>query len=175
MGYNPSDGELTHLYEKFTKLADKKKEVFDDDLRVLMGDEVHSKEDTFELLYLNFYSGTTSIPTATVRVKADEKIYEDSAIGDGPVDALFNAIDRALKLKTDVESYQVRSVTSGRKAMGEVFIRIREDDRSFTGRGVSTDIIEASGKAYLQAINQKELYKSEKNNLENKEALQDAV
>lgn len=175
LGYHPTNEELSHIYGKFTELADKKKEVFDDDLRVLMGDEVYSKEEQYELAYINFNSGSTSIPTATVRVKTNDKMYEDSAIGDGPVDALFNAIDRALGIQTKVESYQVRSVTSGRQAMGEVFIRVRNQDKSFTGRGVSTDIIEASGKAFLAAINQKELHKAEQERIVNDSELQDAV
>jgi 2-isopropylmalate synthase len=78
-----------------------------------------------------------------------------SCTGDGPVDALFNAIERALSLNLTIESYQVRSVTSGREALGEAIVRIRSGEKSYTGRGVSTDVIEASGQAYVQAINQK--------------------
>ena len=161
LGYILSETELQKAYESFTKLADKKKEIFDDDLRILMGDEIVSKSEFYELVYVNINSGTNSIPTATVSVKNSDAEYSDSATGDGAVDALFNAINRALNLQPNLESYQVRSVTSGREALGEVFVRIRYDDLSFTGRGVSTDIIEASGKAYINAINQQEIYKAE--------------
>jgi len=112
---------------------------------------------------MHVFGGSSTIPTATVRIKADDKLIEDSATGDGPVDALFNSIDRALDKKPTVESYRVRSVTSGRKAMGEVSVRIRKNNRSYTGVGVSTDIIEASAKAYIQAINKKERYERNKN------------
>ncbi len=152
LGYHLSDMELQRIYKQFIKLADKKKEVYDDDLRVLMGDDVFKRDEIYELDYLNVTLGTTSIPTATVRIKARGIISQESATGDGPVDAIFNAIDRALNCTFNVESYQVRSVTSGREAMGEVLVRIRNNGESYTGRGVSTDIIEASGKAYLQAI-----------------------
>ena len=86
-------------------------------------------------------------------MKVNEKIINESATGDGPVDAVFNAIDRALNARYKVESYQVRSVTEGRQAMGEALIRIRNGERYFIGRGVSTDVIEASAKAYIHASN----------------------
>ena len=169
LGYHPTEEELNRLYQAFTKLADKKKEVYDDDLRILMGDEIYRENAIFILDYMNINSGSNSIPTATVRIKTKGKNLEDSATGDGPIDALFNAIDRALNLKPKVESYHVRSVTSGRQALGEVVVRIRKDNQTFIGKGVSTDILEASAKAYLQAINQKEIYKQENNIVESDE------
>ncbi|MBU2491772.1 MAG: 2-isopropylmalate synthase [Bacteroidetes bacterium] len=175
LGYNLKEEELQKVYDAFTKLADKKKEVFDDDLRVLMGDEVFQEQGAYELLTIQVNAGTNSIPTATVVIKNKEVQYTDSATGDGPVDALFNAIDRALNFQPAVESYQVRSVTSGREALGEVLVRIRYKDNSFTGRGVSTDIIEASAKAYLQAINHQELFIIEQNSITQNETVTQAV
>ncbi len=154
LGYHPSEEEMQKIYEAFLVLADKKKEIFDDDLRVLMGDEIYKEEELYELQYLHVNAGTDVIPTATVRIKSNEKMLQESSTGDGPVDASFNAIERALELKLVVESYNVRSVTSGRQALGEAIVRIRNGENSFTGRGTSTDIIEASAKAFLQAINQ---------------------
>jgi 2-isopropylmalate synthase len=153
LGYHPSEQEIQKSYEAFLELADKKKEVFDDDLRVLMGDEIYKEEQLYELQYLHVNAGTDIIPTATVKIKSGEEFFMESSTGDGPVDASFNAIERALGFKPAVESYNVRSVTSGRQALGEAIIRIRSGENSFTGRGTSTDIIEASAKAYLQAIN----------------------
>ena len=135
-------------------MADKKKEVFDDDLRLLMGQEVAQKDYAHKLDYLHVNIGTTTIPTATVRIKSDQKLVEESATGDGPVDACFNAIDRALNSKFHIESYQVRSVTVGRSAQGEAHLRLKNGENIFSGRGISTDIVEASAKAYLQAINE---------------------
>ncbi len=159
LGYTPTENEMQKVYDRFLLLADKKKEIFDDDLRVLMGDEVHKKDtEYYELEYLHVTLGTTSIPTATVKIKTVDKTLQESAIGDGAVDACFNAIERALDVKSQLESYNVRSVTSGRQALGEVIVRIRKEEKSFTGRGISTDIIEASAKAYLQAFNQQQVY-----------------
>jgi len=158
LGYSVGEEELQKVYDLFLELADKKKEVFDDDLRILMGDKIYKEKELYELDYLSINSGTDTIPTATVRITAGGNIYQESSIGDGPVDASFNAIERALNIKSSLESYSVRSVTSGRQAMGEAIVRIREGENSFSGRGISTDIIEASAKAYLQALNQ--LYKS---------------
>ncbi|OGU79563.1 MAG: 2-isopropylmalate synthase [Stygiobacter sp. RIFOXYC12_FULL_38_8] len=153
LGYHPSEDELGKAYEAFLEIADKKKEVFDDDLRVLMGDEIYKEEELYELKYMHVNAGTGTIPTATVQIHSGDKIVQESSPGDGPVDAVFNAIERALGIKPTVESYNVRSVTSGRQALGEAIVRIREGEKSFNGRGTSTDIIEASAKAYLQAIN----------------------
>lgn len=159
LGYNLTEDEIKRVYEKFVALADKKKEIFDDDLRSIMGDEkIYKNADYYELEYLHVNAGTNSIPTATVKIKCNDKVYKESAIGDGAVDASFNAIERALKIKPRLESYHVRSVTSGRQAMGEAIVRLRKNDISFTGRGVSTDIIEASVKAYLQALNHQQKY-----------------
>ncbi len=159
LGYTLNTEKLQQIYEKFLVLADKKKEVFDEDLRVLMGDDANAKEETFyDLDYIQVNMGTNLIPTATVRIKFNGEAVQESATGDGAVDATFNAIERALELDPGLESYQVRSVTSGRQAMGEVTVRIRKGENSFTGRGVSTDVIEASAKAYVQALNQQKIY-----------------
>jgi len=156
LGYNVDNEELNKVYNAFTKLADKKKEVFDDDLRILMGDSIKKDTDYYELNYLQIISGSHSIPSAVVKIKCSDKIFEESSTGDGPVDAVFRAIEKGLEIRPEIESYQVRSVTSGRQAMGEVILRIRGKYGAFTGRGVSTDIIEASAKAYLSALNKKE-------------------
>ena len=167
LGYSLTEKELKEVYNKFVELADKKKEVFDDDLRILMGD--HSQEteqEYYELDYIHVIMGTNSIPTATVKITTKTGEVQESATGDGSVDACFNAIERALDIKPKLESYNVRSVTSGRQAMGEVIVRLRNEETSFTGRGVSTDIIEASAKAYIQALNHQQLFLKNKENEE---------
>ncbi|MEI8033304.1 MAG: 2-isopropylmalate synthase [Chlorobiaceae bacterium] len=152
LGYSLDESELEALYRRFVEIADKKKEVYDDDLRGLMGDELKRPSSTFELDYLHINSGTASIPTATVRIRHKDQLFEESATGDGPVDACFRAIERALEIASMVTSYSVRSTTAGREALGEALVRIRDRGVSFNGRGVSTDIIEASARAYLQAL-----------------------
>lgn len=175
LGYKVSEEELQKIYEAFTELADKKKEVFDDDLRMLMGDEIQKRDEVYELEYLHVNAGTNLIPNAVLRIRVGDQIIEESSTGDGPVDAVFNAIERALSIKSELESYQVRSVTSGREAMGEVLVRIRSGNRSFTGRGISTDIIEASAKAYLNALNQKDLYNKEEESLTKSEKISEVI
>ena len=171
LGYDAKGEELQAVYEKFLLLADKKKEVFDEDLRLLMGDEIHKEEEYFEIVSLQVQSGNTAIPTATVGIKTAEGVLQESAIGDGPVDACFNAIERVLNIKPVVEAYHVRSVTSGRQAMGEAIVRIRCAEKSFTGRGISTDVIEASARAFLQAVNQQYLFEKGEHTLESGEKL----
>jgi 2-isopropylmalate synthase len=162
LGYELTDDLLSEIYERFTRLADKKKEVFDDDLRILMGDTIENKNEYFNLEHLQITSGSKSIPSAVIKIRIEDEVIQESSTGDGPIDAVFNAIERALKIKSEVESYNVRSVTSGRQALGEVLVRIRSNGRSFTGRGVSTDIIEASALAYLHALNKKSNYLKQK-------------
>ena len=118
-----------------------------------MGDEFFKMDEFYHLEYLQVNAGINLIPTATVQIKVKDEIVLESATGDGPIDAILNAIDKALKIKPKIEDYHVRSVTAGKESMGEVTIRIRSMNKSFIGKGVSTDIIEASAKAYMQAIN----------------------
>ena len=119
LGYHLSDEELGQVYHMFLELADKKKEVFDDDLRVLMGDEILRRQDHYELDSFHVSAGTTTPATATITLKVEEQVIRETAHGDGPVDACFKAIDRALGLDTNMESYQVRSVTRpGRQPAG---------------------------------------------------------
>lgn len=154
LGYQFEDEELNKVYEKFIKLSDKKKEVYDEDLRILMGDKSFDENSAFTLEYLNVNSGSNMVPSATVKIKTDENIVTESAAGDGPVDAVINAVDRALGKQSNIVSYNVRSVTAGRKAMGEANIRLKREGKYFTGRGVSTDVVEASAKAFINALNQ---------------------
>ncbi len=164
LGYKVTGAELEKVYERFLSIADKKKEIYDDDLRVLMGDELNKPLEPLELDYLHVNSGTASIPTATVRIKVKGATYEESSTGDGPVDACFKAIERALSLGSLLYSYSVRSTTAGRQALGEATVRLKDGEQLFTGRGVSTDIIEASAKAYLQALSLRQDSKEHDNN-----------
>lgn len=155
MGYSLSKEELEHLYERFLIVADKKKEVFDEDIAALIGDEVRTADEVYHLEYLNVTSGTGTIPTGTVKiVTKDGQIHQAAACGDGPVDAAYEAIRQATGQSPKLDNYNIRAITSGKEAMGEATVRIEnEAGRTFIGRGVSTDIIEASAKAYVDAIN----------------------
>ena len=95
----------------------------------------------------------TSIPTATVRLVREGQVFEEAACGDGPVDAAYRAVDRVVQMDATLEEYQLRAVTSGKDALGEVSVKVRVGERVYTGRGVSMDIIVASVRAYLNALN----------------------
>jgi 2-isopropylmalate synthase len=153
LGYKLSKEELERAYQRFLQVADKKKEVFDEDVVVIIDDEVRVVEHTFELEYLRVLIETGESPTATVKIKSKEGIKEAQAEGDGPVDAAYEAIRKATGFSPKLESYSIRAVTSGKEALGEATVKIRTDGRTYIGRGVSTDIIEASAKAYVDAIN----------------------
>jgi len=163
LGYTPDEKELDNVYQRFIELADKKKEVFDDDLRVLMGDEARDLKQYYTLEKLQVSTGNAVIPTATVLIRAGEEVFRESCTGDGPVDAVFNAIERALQSSFAIESYHVRSITAGREALGEVQVRVNTGTHYFNGRGISTDIVEASAKALIHVFNQA-LSESEKEN-----------
>lgn len=153
LGYKLSKEELERAYQRFLQVADKKKEVFDEDVVVIIDDEVRVVEHTFELEYLRVLIETGESPTATVKIKSKEGIKEAQAEGDGPVDAAYEAIRDATGFSPTLESYSIRAVTSGKEALGEATVKIRTDGRIYIGRGISTDIIEASAKAYVDAIN----------------------
>lgn len=153
LGYELSDDELERLYDEFIKLADKKKEVYDDDLAALIEEALLDVPETYRLDYLNITSGNRTVPTATIRLVKDKKVLQDASTGDGPVDAAYKTIDRITKLKCRLLDFALRSVTSGKDALGEVAVRLRSGSTETTGRGTSTDIIEASAKAYLSAVN----------------------
>ncbi len=153
MGYKLSDVELEQAYERFKEIADKKKEVFDDDIAAIINDEIRAVEHIYELQYLHVASGTGTLPTASVKIKAGDGVRQAAACGDGPVDAAYEAIREATGLSPSLENYSIRAVTSGKEALGEATVKIKSDGKIFVGRGVSTDIIEASAKAYVDAIN----------------------
>ncbi len=153
LGYELSPDELETAFEKFKELADKKKKVFDEDLEVLVDEQIQRTPEIFTLEYLNVTSGSQTIPTATVRLRKGDKCFQDASCGDGPVDAACRAVDRITGLRGEMDSYELKGVTGGKDAQGEVVVRVKFGDQIFGGRGSSTDVIEASVKAYLQAIN----------------------
>jgi 2-isopropylmalate synthase len=153
LGYNLTKEELDWAYHEFTSLADKKKEVYDGDLIAIVEDKVTEIPETYVLENLQVKSGTDSIPTATVKLRCGDKIVEDSSEGDGPVDAAYKAIDRMTHVQAKLTSYSINAVSKGKDALGEVLIRIEYDGSSYAGRSASTDIVEASVLAYLNAVN----------------------
>ena len=153
LGYALSQQELDQTYQRFLLVADKKQEVFDEDLMAILRDEMRPVARTYQLEYLHIYSGTSAIPTATVRLRVKGELKEGAGIGDGPVDAVCRAIATVSGVSAVLDRYEIRSVTSGTQAMGEVTVQLVQGDRRVAGRGASTDVIEASAKAYIDGLN----------------------
>ena len=119
----------------------------------IVSDELTDIPEKFSLDYLHTVSGTGTVPSATIRLKIEGENSQESAWGDGPVDASYRAIKKAAKTEARVEQYAIRAITSGAEALGEVTVRLSDEGHVATGRAVSTDVIEASVKAYLDGLN----------------------
>lgn len=166
LGYALTPEELDRAYSQFLKIADKKKEVYDEDLEVIVENDVYESKKLLELTYFHISSGNQLVPTATVGLKIDDETSQEAACGDGPVDAAFNAIDRLTHIPVKLIDYQLHSVTGGKNALGEVTVKVANNGFQIVGRGASTDVIEASIKAYLNALNRL-IIKQRKNNEHN--------
>ncbi len=154
LGYEFTDEQIDSAFVRFKHLADRKKEIFDDDIEALVEEEMAEIAQEFVLQSLHVSSGTTATPTATVKLKRESgEIGEDAAIGDGPVDAACKAIERITGIAGKLTEYRIRAVTGGKDALGEVNLEVEFEDRRVRGRAVSTDVIEASALAYLNAVN----------------------
>jgi 2-isopropylmalate synthase len=154
LGYTPSDDEMGKIYEAFTAVADKKREVTDRDLIAIMGNERSAVEETYTLESVQVTCGSNAIATATVNLTDQGgRAFTDAATGSGPVDAVYKAINRIVLVPNSLTEFSVNSVTEGIDAVGEVSIRVEQDGRQYIGRGADTDIIVASAKAYMNALN----------------------
>jgi 2-isopropylmalate synthase len=153
LGYTLAQEDLEKTYQRFLAVADKKQEVFDEDLVAILHDEFHPVPEVYHLEYLHFYSGTAAIPTATVRLRVKGEVKQGAAVGDGPVDAACKAIFQVTGSSARLARYEIRAVTSGTEAIGEVTVHLEQAGRRVMGRGASTDVIEASVKAYLDGLN----------------------
>jgi len=164
MGYKLSEDEVRRITDQIKALADKKKQVYDEDVMAIVEGQFTEVPQVWKLGYLSVTTG--EIPTASVRlIRADKKEpVQDAGTGDGPIDAMLKTIDRITGLKGSLADYSVKSVTRGKDAIGEVTVRVAFDSgagvspaetgsRIVTGKGSSTDIIEASALAYLNALN----------------------
>jgi 2-isopropylmalate synthase len=152
LGLVLDDDKVQDVYERFTELADRKKNVTGADIAALVADEVAGEEGTFELARWNAQIGSGGAATASLVVRKDGEELTADGEGNGPVDALYAAIENAVKIDATLEYYHVEAVTPGEDAQGQVHVRIRVGDQLFTGHGLATDIVEASAKAYLAAL-----------------------
>jgi 2-isopropylmalate synthase len=154
LGYIMDEESLNHAFRAFKELADKKREVTDRDIESVIAEELRTVSEVYHLDQVGVSCGNNNIPTATVRlIGPDGRAVADADLGTGPVDAIYKAINRIVKVPNKLTEFTVKSVTEGIDAIGEVLIKIESDGVSYTGRGADTDILVASAKAYMNALN----------------------
>ena len=154
LGYTLSEEQIDKIYTRFLDVADRKKQIYDEDLEAIAGDETSAVVHTYELLHVQVSCGDKMIPTATVSIRdAQGRDLIDSCHGTGPVDAVYRAINRVVNIENELIEFSIQAITEGIDALADVTIRVRRGNDIYTGRGAHTDIIVASGKAYVHALN----------------------
>ncbi|MFH0762737.1 MAG: 2-isopropylmalate synthase [Candidatus Omnitrophota bacterium] len=153
LGFRLSRLRINQIFGSFKKLADKKKEIFDDDLIALVEEQIQEKKKAYALLSVKVTTGSDIIPQAEVKIKYKKKVLEASSTGDGPVDACYKAVDKITGLPGRLIDYRIEALTSGKDALGEANIKVKIKNKVISGRASCTDIIEASVSAYLNAVN----------------------
>ena len=153
MGYTLSDEKLNAAFERFKRLAEQKKEIFEEDIEAIISEEVQTVPIFYTLLQLSIETGTEVTPRATIELDIEGETHKHVATGDGPVDAVYRTIAEMVQASSTLMSYAVKAITGGMDAQGEVTVKIQSDGRIVTGNGASTDIIIASALAYLNALN----------------------
>lgn len=162
LGYDDlSSDELNRVFSRFKDLADMKKDIFDEDLEAILYEEVLRIEEKFKLVYLNVVSGNVAVPTATMQLEIGGTILQDAGFGVGPVDATFDAIRKITKTNYNLMKYTVNAVTGGTDAQGEATVQLKHNGRSVVGHGAHPDILVASAKAYINALNRIEWLNTE--------------
>ncbi|HOE17683.1 MAG TPA: 2-isopropylmalate synthase [Syntrophorhabdaceae bacterium] len=160
LGYDLNDNELNLAFNRFKALSDMKKNVYDEDIEMIIMDEIYKISERYKLAYLNVSCGNTTVPTATVKLEIDGNILQDVGVGDGPVDATYKVIKRLAKTTSKLVKFSVNSITRDMDAQGEVFVKLEEKGLTAIGKGADTDIIVASAKAYINALNRLEYMKN---------------
>ena len=153
MGYEVSESKITKLFERFKELVDKKQIISEQEMEVIIEEELYKVPEYYQLVYFQIFTGNKFRPTATIGILKEGELIEEAACGGGPVDAIYKTVDRITGVKTKLLDYSIKAVTEGKDALGEVNIRLTDNGHIISGRGVSTDTLEASAKAYLNAVN----------------------
>ena len=155
LGFELEEKQLQKVFDEFIALADKKKDVYDSDIVALIDSHTAEASEQFRLDRFHTLAGTDVLPTATLEMRnvSTDEVFRDAATGDGPIDAIFKALERVVGIEAVLEDYQVRSVSTGKDAQGEVMVRITVGENVYHGNGVNTDIVAASAQAYLKALN----------------------
>ncbi|MCB2194078.1 MAG: 2-isopropylmalate synthase, partial [Deltaproteobacteria bacterium] len=160
LGYELDRDNVEKLFQAFKRLADKKKEIFNEDLEALIADEILRIPLRWRLDYLNIVSGTVTVPTATVRLFDCEEMKQEFGSGNGPVDAVYNTIAKITGAKAKLLRFTISAVTGGLDAQGEVTVRLGENGLVVLGKGLDSDILVAAAKAYLNGLNRLEYLKT---------------
>ena len=159
LGYDLEEKDLNRLFKKFKELADKRKEILDEDIEVLVAEEILRVPDKYQLDYLNVVSGTLAVPTATVKLRIDGREVQSAGFGVGPIDAAYNTIAKMTGTRSKLLRFSVNAISGGMDAQGEVTVRLEENGLVALGKGADPDIITASAKAYINGLNRLEYLK----------------
>jgi 2-isopropylmalate synthase len=153
LGYDLSDDQIGRLFQRFKELADKRKEIVDDDIEAIVAEEILRVPDIFKLNYLNVVGGTAAVPTATVQLEIGGRVEQDAGFGIGPIDATFNTIAKITGTHSKLLHFSIDSLTGGTDAQGIVTVQLEEDGIRTLGKGNDPDIIVASARAYINGLN----------------------
>jgi 2-isopropylmalate synthase len=159
LGYQLSDEDLEKAFNRFKQLADKKRDIYDEDIESIVVEEILRMPHRFKLIYLNVIAGNVTVPTATVQMEVDGKLIQEAGFGDGPVDAVFKTIKKITRTRSKLLQFAINAITGETEAQGEVTVRLEEKGHTVMGQGADTDVIVASAKAYINAINKIEFKK----------------
>ncbi len=159
LGYRLSEKDFELAFNRFKQLADKKREIYDEDIESIVVEEVLRVPRRYKLIYLNVVAGNLTVPTATVQMEVDGKLVQEAGFGDGPVDATFKTIKKLTHTRSKLLQFAINAITSGTEAQGEVTVRLEEKGQTVIGQGADTDVIVASAKAYINALNKMEFKK----------------
>jgi len=159
LGYRLSSSDLELAFNRFKQLADKKREIYDEDIESIVVEEVLRVPHRFKLVYINVISGNVTVPTATVQMEVDGELHQEAGFGDGPVDATFKTIKKITRTRSRLLQFAINAITGGTEAQGEVTVRLEERGYTVIGQGADTDVLVASAKAYINALNKMEFKK----------------
>ena len=159
LGYKLSEEDFELAFGRFKQLADKKRQIFDEDIESIVVEEILRMPKRFKLDYLNVVAGNLTVPTCTVKMMVDGKLFQEAGFGDGPVDAVFKTIKKITRTRSKLLQFAINAITSGTEAQGEVTVRLEEKGNTVIGQGADTDVIVASAKAYINALNKIEFKK----------------
>ncbi|MEA3224061.1 MAG: 2-isopropylmalate synthase [Thermodesulfobacteriota bacterium] len=160
LGYNLADTEISKVFKRFKNISDRKKDIYDEDIEAIVMEEIYRIPDKYRLKYLNVTSGTVAVPTATVQLEIEGEVVQTAGFGNGPVDAVYKTIIQMTGVDAKLLHFSVSSITGGTDALGEVTVDLQDKNRIAVGHGSDPDILVASGKAMVNAMNRLEFLKT---------------